>query len=62
MPTRTWRQVGLQLIKDGGRETRWPPVRTGHCTTVHAGRLLLFGGLDDGNQLLDDVAMMELIT
>ena len=35
-------------------------VRTGHCATVHAGRLLLFGGLNDENQLLSDLTSVCL--
>ncbi|KOO22403.1 voltage dependent ion channel [Chrysochromulina tobinii] len=30
-------------------------VRTGHCAALHRGRLLLFGGLDDRNRMLDDL-------
>ena len=38
------------------------PVRTGHCATVHAGRMLIFGGLNDKNHLLDDVTSVTLIS
>ena len=37
------------------------PVRTGHCATVHAGKLLLFGGLRDDGRFLDDITTVELI-
>jgi len=43
---------------DGGRVL----VRTGHCATLHAGRLLLFGGLNDQNRMLDDLTTVELIS
>jgi hypothetical protein len=36
-------------------------VRTGHCAALHRGRLLLFGGLDDRNRMLDDLVSVELI-
>ena len=38
------------------------PVRTGHCATVHAGKLLLFGGLRDDGRFLDDITTVELIS
>ena len=38
------------------------PLRTGHCATVYAGRLLVFGGLNDKNNLLDDVKSITLIS
>ena len=38
------------------------PVRTGHCATVHAGKLLLFGGLNNQNRLLDDLFSVSLIS
>ena len=55
--TRQWREVPLE--KAGGGAT---PVRTGHCATVYAGRMLLFGGLNDKNLLLDDLWSVSLIT
>ena len=36
-------------------------VRTGHCATMHQGRLLVFGGLNDKNVLLDDLMTVTLI-
>lgn len=55
--SRQWREIPLE--KAGGGAT---PVRTGHCATVHAGRMLLFGGLNDKNLLLDDLTSVSLIT
>ena len=54
--SKQWSKVPLE--RAGGGRT---PVRTGHCTTVHAGRLLLFGGLNDRNALLDDLVSVSLI-
>ena len=54
--SKQWREV--PLAEAGGGRTS---VRTGHCATVHAGRLLLFGGLDDRNLLLDDLMSVSLI-
>ena len=54
--SRQWTEVPLE--KAGGGRT---PVRTGHCATVHAGRILLFGGLNDRNLLLDDLMSVSLI-
>ena len=53
---RRWRTVPLE--KAGGGAT---PVRTGHCATVHAGRLLLFGGLNDEGSLMNDLYSVSLI-
>jgi N-acetylneuraminic acid mutarotase len=51
--SKTWSAVPLR----GGNS-----VRTGHCATVHAGRLLVFGGLNDEAHLLDDLTSVALIT
>jgi len=57
--TRHWSQVPLHTSSPRGGP---PPLRTGHCTTVHAGRLLLFGGLRDDGRFLDDITTVELIS
>ena len=57
--TRHWSQVPLHTSSPRGGP---PPLRTGHCTTVHAGRLLLFGGLREDGQFLDDITTVELIS
>jgi len=57
--TRNWTQVPLRTSSQRGGP---PPLRTGHCTTVHAGRLLLFGGLREDGRFLDDITTVELIS
>ena len=57
--TRHWSQVPLHTSSPRGGP---PPLRTGHCTTVHAGRLLLFGGLREDGRFLDDITTVELIS
>ena len=57
--TRHWSQVPLHTSSPRGGP---PPLRTGHRTTVHAGRLLLFGGLREDGQFLDDITTVELIS
>lgn len=57
--THHWSQVPLHTSSPRGGA---PPLRTGHCTTVHAGRLLLFGGLRDDGRFLDDITTVELIS
>lgn len=57
--TRHWSQVPLHTSSPRGGP---PPQRTGHCTTVHAGRLLLFGGLREDGRFLDDITTVELIS
>ena len=54
--SKQWSEVPLE--RAGGGRT---PVRTGHCATVHAGKLLLFGGLRDDGRFLDDITTVELI-
>ena len=68
LTTRRWSQIVVGATEDAHQDaasprvlTTAPLVRTGHCATVHAGRLLLFGGLDERNQLLDNVVSLELI-
>jgi hypothetical protein len=53
--TREWRQVPLRAA--GNFATQ----RTGHCATAHACQLIVFGGLNDRNTLLDDVTSIQLI-
>ena len=57
--TLRWSQVSLRSHSPSG--SRAAPVRTGHCATVHAGKLLLFGGLRDDGRFLDDITTVELI-
>jgi hypothetical protein len=52
-----WSQVPLEALIHAPS----PLVRTGHCTTVHAGRLLLFGGLRDDGVFLDDISAVVLM-
>lgn len=54
--SKQWCTVPLE--RAGGGETK----RTGHCATVHAGRILLFGGLDHNGRLLDDLWGISLMT
>ena len=56
--TLRWSQVSLRSHSPSG--SRAAPVRTGHCATVHAGKLLLFGGLRDDGRFLDGVTVDEL--
>jgi len=56
--TKVWSQVPLDTYLPGSER---PPVRTGHCTTVHAGRLLLFGGLRDDGHFLDDITAVTFM-
>jgi hypothetical protein len=58
-----WSHVPLRMAQSGDEvaEDQLTPVRTGHCATVHAGRLLIFGGLNDKNRMLDDVKAVTLI-
>ena len=57
--TLRWSQVSLRSHSPSG--SRAAPVRTGHCATVHAGKLLLFGGLHEDGRFLDDITTVELI-
>ena len=57
--TRCWTQVPLHTISPSADRL---PVRTGHCATVHAGRLLLFGGLRDDGHFLDDITSVRLLS
>ena len=64
--TKHWSEVPLltpaSIDERSGQLVREKvPVRTGHCASVHAGALLLFGGLDDQNHFLDDVSTVHLI-
>ena len=56
--TKVWSQVPLDTYLPSNKRA---PVRTGHCTTVHAGRLLLFGGLRDDGHFLDDITAVTLM-
>ena len=56
--SKCWSQVHLESLIPGVQR---PPVRTGHCTTVHAGRLLLFGGLRDDGHFLDDISAVTFM-
>lgn len=56
--TGVWSQVRLDTYLPNAKR---PPVRTGHCTTVHAGRLLLFGGLRDDGHFLDDITAVTFL-
>ena len=50
---------GSTQAADGGANAL---VRTGHCATLFAGSVLLFGGLNDREEMLDDLISVELIS
>jgi len=66
--TRRWSEVVLSARRGDAREASGGTVlvrsalRTGHCATLHAGKLLLFGGLNDRNEMLDDLTSVDLIS
>ena len=37
-------------------------LRTGHCASLHGGSILLFGGLNENSQLLDDITTVQLVS
>jgi len=53
-----WSQVPLRAPSP---DRRLPVVRTGHCTESHEGALLIFGGLCDTGEYLDDITSVRLI-
>lgn len=55
--SRRWSEVALRTPSG---EPGTATLRTGHCAAVHAGRLLLFGGLNNHAEMLDDVTSVHL--
>ena len=59
--TRAWTPVPVASAEAAGARESAGTVRTGHCTTVYGGRLIVFGGLNHTRQLLDDLTTVSLI-
>ncbi len=63
-----WRRVSLYSRTAGAAGEPAAPspsraaLRTGHCASLHGGSILLFGGLNENSQLLDDITTVQLVS